>query len=114
LPQQYRAQFEQLPTQGIISSAGQDAVCMAHVAPSAMILVPYVGGISRNQIEDAKPENLTAGLQPTPKGGARLLERRFTTGRAGRAPLLTLHRSPRNGAASHSSGNPAEPIDVGR
>jgi len=36
-------------------------VYMARVAPSAMIFVPCVGGISHNEIEDAKPEDLTAG-----------------------------------------------------
>jgi N-carbamoyl-L-amino-acid hydrolase len=34
---------------------------MARVAPTAMIFVPCVGGISHNEIEDAKPEDLTAG-----------------------------------------------------
>ena len=34
---------------------------MARVAPSAMIFVPCVGGISHNEIEDAKPDDLTAG-----------------------------------------------------
>jgi N-carbamoyl-L-amino-acid hydrolase len=45
----------------IISGAGHDAVCMARVAPTAMVFVPCVGGISHNEIEDAKPEDLTAG-----------------------------------------------------
>jgi N-carbamoyl-L-amino-acid hydrolase len=45
----------------IISGAGHDAVYMARVAPTAMIFVPCVGGISHNEIEDAKPEDLTAG-----------------------------------------------------
>src|SRR5438094_6451108 len=49
------------PNQDIISGAGHDAVHMARVAPSAMIFVPCVGGISHNEIEDAKPEDLTAG-----------------------------------------------------
>jgi N-carbamoyl-L-amino-acid hydrolase len=49
------------PHQDIISGAGHDAVYMARVAPSAMIFVPCVGGISHNEIEDAKPEDLTAG-----------------------------------------------------
>ena len=31
------------------------------VAPTAMIFVPCVGGISHNEIEDAKPDDLTAG-----------------------------------------------------
>jgi N-carbamoyl-L-amino-acid hydrolase len=34
---------------------------MARVAPTAMVFVPCVGGISHNEIEDAKPEDLTAG-----------------------------------------------------
>jgi beta-ureidopropionase / N-carbamoyl-L-amino-acid hydrolase len=41
--------------------AGHDAVYMARVAPSVMVFVPCVGGISHNEIEDAKPEDLTAG-----------------------------------------------------
>ena len=43
------------------SGAGHDAVPMARVAPAAMIFVPCVGGISHNEIEDAKPADLTAG-----------------------------------------------------
>jgi len=34
---------------------------MAHITPTAMIFVPCVGGISHNEIEDAKPEDLVAG-----------------------------------------------------
>jgi N-carbamoyl-L-amino-acid hydrolase len=47
--------------QDIVSGAGHDAVYMARVTPSAMIFVPCVGGISHNEIEDAKPLDLTAG-----------------------------------------------------
>jgi len=47
--------------QDIISGAGHDAVYMARVAPTAMVFVPCIGGISHNEIEDAKPEDLTAG-----------------------------------------------------
>ena len=47
--------------QDIISGAGHDACYMARVAPTAMIFVPCVGGISHNEIEDAEPEDLTAG-----------------------------------------------------
>jgi len=47
--------------QDLISGAGHDAVYMARVAPTAMIFVPCVGGISHNEIEDAKPDDLTAG-----------------------------------------------------
>ena len=55
------AQAQRLPHQDIISGAGHDAVYMARVAPTAMIFVPCVGGISHNEIEDAKPDDLTAG-----------------------------------------------------
>ena len=47
--------------QDIVSGAGHDAVYVARVAPTAMVFVPCVGGISHNEIEDAKPEDLTAG-----------------------------------------------------
>jgi N-carbamoyl-L-amino-acid hydrolase len=49
------------PHQNIVSGAGHDAVYMARVAPTAMIFVPCVGGISHNEIEDARPDDLTAG-----------------------------------------------------
>src|SRR5205823_3189399 len=49
------------PHQDIISGAGHDAVYMARVAPAAMIFVPCLDGISHNEIEDAKPADLTAG-----------------------------------------------------
>jgi N-carbamoyl-L-amino-acid hydrolase len=49
------------PHQDIISGAGHDAVYLARIAPAAMIFVPCVGGISHNEIEDAKPDDLAAG-----------------------------------------------------
>jgi beta-ureidopropionase / N-carbamoyl-L-amino-acid hydrolase len=55
------AAAQHYPHQDIISGAGHDAVYMARIAPTAMIFVPCVGGISHNEIEDAKPEDLTAG-----------------------------------------------------
>ena len=45
----------------ITSGAGHDAVYMARVAPTAMIFVPCVNGISHNEAEDIKPEWATAG-----------------------------------------------------
>ena len=45
----------------IISGAGHDAVYMAKVAPTAMIFVPCEDGISHNEIENAKPDDLAAG-----------------------------------------------------
>ncbi len=56
-----RREAQGYPHQDIISGAGHDAVYMARVAPTAMVFVPCVGGISHNEIEDAKPEDLTAG-----------------------------------------------------
>ena len=38
-----------------------DAVYMARLAPSGMIFIPCKDGISHNEIEDAKPEHITAG-----------------------------------------------------
>src|SRR5436309_10458875 len=55
------AEAQGYPHQDIISGAGHDAVYMAGVAPTAMVFVPCVGGISHNEIEDAKPADLTAG-----------------------------------------------------
>jgi N-carbamoyl-L-amino-acid hydrolase len=49
------------PHMDIVSGAGHDAVYMARVAPTAMIFVPCVDGISHNEIEDAKPEDLAMG-----------------------------------------------------
>jgi N-carbamoyl-L-amino-acid hydrolase len=49
------------PTMELVSGAGHDAIHLADVCPSAMIFVPCKDGISHNEIEDAKPEHLTAG-----------------------------------------------------
>jgi N-carbamoyl-L-amino-acid hydrolase len=45
----------------IVSGAGHDAVYLARLAPTAMIFVPCEGGISHNEIENARPEDLEAG-----------------------------------------------------
>lgn len=45
----------------IVSGAGHDAVYLARVARTGMIFVPCEGGISHNEIENAKPEDLEAG-----------------------------------------------------
>ncbi len=45
----------------IVAGAGHDACYLAKVAPTSMIFVPCVDGISHNEIEDAKPEWITAG-----------------------------------------------------
>jgi N-carbamoyl-L-amino-acid hydrolase len=50
--------YSQMPT---VSGAGHDAVYMARLAPSGMIFIACKDGISHNEIEDAKPEHITAG-----------------------------------------------------
>jgi N-carbamoyl-L-amino-acid hydrolase len=47
----------------IVTGAGHDAVYMASVTPTAMIFIPCKDGVSHNEIEDAKPEDLAAGAQ---------------------------------------------------
>ena len=49
------------PHRDISSGAGHDAVYMAQACPAAMIFVPCEDGISHNEAENAKPEDLTAG-----------------------------------------------------
>lgn len=50
-----------LSAMDIVTGAGHDAVHMALKHPTAMIFVPCKDGVSHNEIEDAKPEHLTAG-----------------------------------------------------
>ncbi len=45
----------------IVSGPGHDAVNVATVAPTAMIFVPCVGGISHNEAEAARQDDLAAG-----------------------------------------------------
>jgi N-carbamoyl-L-amino-acid hydrolase len=45
----------------VVSGAGHDAIYMARLAPAGMIFIPCKDGISHNEIEDAKPEHITAG-----------------------------------------------------
>ena len=47
----------------MISGAGHDACYVSKVAPTSMIFIPCVDGISHNEVEDAKPEWVTAGAQ---------------------------------------------------
>jgi N-carbamoyl-L-amino-acid hydrolase len=55
------AEAQRLPHRDIVSGAGHDAVYMARVAPTAMVFVPCKDGISHNEIEDAKKDDLEAG-----------------------------------------------------
>ncbi len=50
--------YSHMPT---VSGAGHDAVYMAQLAPTGMIFIPCKDGISHNEIEDAKPEHISAG-----------------------------------------------------
>jgi N-carbamoyl-L-amino-acid hydrolase len=45
----------------IYSGAGHDACQLVHRVPTGMIFVPCEGGISHNELENAKPEDLAAG-----------------------------------------------------
>ena len=45
----------------IVSGAAHDAVYLARVAATAMVFVPCEGGISHNEIENARPDDLAAG-----------------------------------------------------
>jgi N-carbamoyl-L-amino-acid hydrolase len=50
-----------LSSMRVVSGAGHDAVYLARLAPTGMIFIPCKDGISHNEIEDAKPEHITAG-----------------------------------------------------
>ena len=45
------------------SGASHDAMYMARVCPTGMIFVPCEGGISHNEAENVKPEDLAAGAR---------------------------------------------------
>ncbi len=47
----------------IHSGAGHDACKVAGIAPTGMIFVPCEGGISHNELENAKPDDLATGAQ---------------------------------------------------
>lgn len=45
----------------IVSGAGHDACFISQITPTSMIFVPCIDGISHNEVEDARPEWITAG-----------------------------------------------------
>ena len=47
----------------MVSGAGHDACNIAAIAATSMIFIPCIDGISHNEVEDAKPEWITAGGQ---------------------------------------------------
>jgi N-carbamoyl-L-amino-acid hydrolase len=50
-------------TRDIVSGAGHDAAYIARVAPTAMIFVPCLNGLSHNEAESATLEHCAAGAQ---------------------------------------------------
>jgi N-carbamoyl-L-amino-acid hydrolase len=60
-----RAGAEQagLPAREIVSGAGHDAAFIARLAPTAMIFVPCLGGISHNEAESTTLGECGAGAQ---------------------------------------------------
>ena len=47
----------------LASGAGHDAMCVAHVAPTAMIFVPSIGGRSHVGDERTAPADLDLGAE---------------------------------------------------
>ena len=57
------AQASGFSFQKLVSGAGHDAVNISSVAPTSMIFVPSIGGISHNEAEYSSPEQLAKGCQ---------------------------------------------------
>lgn len=53
----------ELPALRLASGASHDAMYMARVCPTGMIFVPCEKGVSHNEAENAKPEDLAAGAR---------------------------------------------------
>lgn len=49
------------PAKEMVSGAGHDAVYVAKVAPTSMIFIPCKDGLSHNELESAKKEDVVAG-----------------------------------------------------
>ena len=45
----------------MVSGAGHDACYLSQVAPTSMVFIPCIDGISHNEVEDAKQEWIEAG-----------------------------------------------------
>jgi N-carbamoyl-L-amino-acid hydrolase len=50
-----------LASKEMISGAGHDALFLAQIMPTGMIFVPCENGLSHNELENSKPEDLIAG-----------------------------------------------------
>jgi len=52
-----------IPYRLLPSGAGHDAMCLAHIAPQAMLFVPSRGGISHSPDEYTEPEHCVIGAR---------------------------------------------------
>ncbi len=59
----------------MVSGAGHDAMCIAPLCPTAMLFVPCEKGISHNESENAKPDDLAAGARVMSAALVELAER---------------------------------------
>ncbi len=60
---QTAAEAAGIPTMPLFSAAGHDAVHLARVAPSAMLFVPSIGGVSHHPEEETPLADLLAGAR---------------------------------------------------
>jgi N-carbamoyl-L-amino-acid hydrolase len=51
-----------IPYMEIVSGAGHDAIYLSRVTPTGMIFIPCKDGVSHNESEYAKPEDIEAGV----------------------------------------------------
>ena len=51
----------EIPAKEMVSGAGHDAVYISKVAPTSMIFIPCKDGLSHNELESAKKEDVIAG-----------------------------------------------------
>ena len=52
-----------LPGKRMLSAAGHDACLMHRICPTGMIFIPSVGGVTHNEAEFSRPDDLTAGAR---------------------------------------------------
>ena len=68
-PQEMQARIEQSATRlgfsnrRMLSAAGHDAGLLQSTCPTGMVFVPSIGGITHNEAEFSRPEDLTAGTR---------------------------------------------------
>ena len=57
----HAAQAHGYTSRRIVAGAGHDACFVAHAAPTSMVFIPCIDGISHNEVEDIEPGWSTAG-----------------------------------------------------